>query len=173
MISVQGRDPLIALLTRRIHPWDRPAAGISDTDERWGSDGGPSIRLMCRIYGIAPSDDYVHDVPRIARLRGARDIAASNLPDLVTFAGINDPKTVIEVDPKDLQATLGPGVSWNDTTLESTDEPITTGIKQHLPLLSAYYNGMLDGHRYRDSNTLANSLSTADFDQTGDLVGSK
>jgi len=163
-----GARPLIALLTRRIHPPDRPVAVVGDKDERWIRDGGPSIRLMCRLYGIAPSTDYRDDVPRIARQRGPHSITPNDLPDLVTFADINDPKTVIEVDPNNLQATLGPGASWNEITLESTDEPITPGIEAKLPWISAERHGMLDGDPNHDKTTLANTLmATFDFDQSG------
>ena len=152
-----GARPLIALLTSHLHPKYGEAV-------RWSRDGGPGLRLMSRLYGLAPSGD----VSRIARLRGSREITPDDLPDLVTFADINDPKTVIEVDPNNLQATLGPGVSWNEITLESTDEPITTGIKAKLPWLPAYRDRMLNGDPLHYAHTLANSLSTFDFDQSGD-----
>jgi hypothetical protein len=163
-----GMRPLIALLTNRLHPNYRPVVVIGDEARGWNREGGPSIRLMCRLYGIAPSVDYMDDVPRIARMRGPHRITPNDLPALVSFADVNDPKTVMEVDPNNLHWTLGPGVSWNEITLESTDEPITTGIKAKLPWIPAYYQGMLDGHRYRDSNTLANSLGAGAFDQSGD-----
>jgi hypothetical protein len=88
----------------------------------------------------------------------------------VTFADIKDPKTVIEVDPNNLQATLGPGVSWNEITLESTDAPITTGIRAKLPWIPAYHNRMLDGDtlQWGYKNTLTNKLGSFDFDQSGD-----
>jgi hypothetical protein len=63
------------------------------------------------------------DVPSIARMREPHRVTLAELPDLVTFADINDPKSVIEVDPNDLQATLGSNITWNEITLESTDEP--------------------------------------------------
>ncbi|MGX4768983.1 hypothetical protein ACWAUC_04155 [Bradyrhizobium guangdongense] len=65
----------------------------------------------------------------------------------MTFADINDPKSVIEVDPNNLPATLGQGINWNEITLEMTDELITTGIEKKLPWLSAYFenNFRLDG----------------------------
>jgi hypothetical protein len=113
------------------------------------------------------------NVSRLAHMRGPHRITPSDLPDLVTFADINDPETVIEVDPNNLQATLGPGVSWNEITLEFTDEPTTTGIEAKLPWLSAHYRGMLDGRHYHDKKTLANTLSAADFHQPGDMEGSK
>jgi hypothetical protein len=149
--------PLIALLTSHLYP--KYGENI-----RWSRDGGPSLRLMARLYDIAPSGD----IPRIARLRGPREITPGDLPDLVTFADVNDPKTVIEVDPNGLHRTLGPGVSWNEITLESTDEPITTGIKAKLLWLPAYRHRMLDGDPDHDKNTLANSLGAFDFDQSGD-----
>ena len=75
---------------------------------------------------------------------------------------------MLSVNPNDLQATLGSAVSWNEITLESTDEPITTGLEKKLPWLPAYYSGMLDGERYSAKKTLANTLSAADFQQPGD-----
>jgi hypothetical protein len=48
---------------------------------------------------------------------------ALNTPQGVKRASsvITDPKTVIEVDPNAPEVALGPGVSWNEFTLESTD----------------------------------------------------
>ncbi|HEX2366281.1 MAG TPA: hypothetical protein VHJ00_14810 [Bradyrhizobium sp.] len=105
-------------------------------------------------------------VSQIAQMRGAHEISPNDLPNLVTFADINDPKTVIEIDPNDLQATLGAGVSWNKITFEITDEPITKGIELKLTWIPAYKRGMLDGdplHHVGAGATLANTLSTADF----------
>ncbi len=154
-----GGRPLIALLTSRLHPRYGKAM-------RWTPDAGPSDNLLAQLYG-PPLPDFMANVSRIADMRGPHKITPDDLPDLVTFADINDPKTVIEVDPNNLQATLGPDVSWNEITLETTDEPTTMGIKAELPWLPAYYGLTLDGDRYRNKNTLANSLGTAAFDQSG------
>jgi hypothetical protein len=155
-----GAKPLIALLTAQLYPKYGKAV-------RWSRDAGPGTQLMCRLYGLVPSADYIDDVPRIARLRGRRQIIPSDLPDLVTFADIDNPKSVIVVDPNNLQATLGLGVSWSEITLESTDEPITKGIEGKLPWLPAYYARALDGDHFSRGDTLANALSTFDFDQIG------
>jgi hypothetical protein len=163
-----GARPLIALLTSRLHPTNEPVVVIGGRAVRWTTDAGPDTRLMCRIYGLAPSDDYMDDVPHIARLHGPHRITPNDLPDLVTFADIDNPKTVIEVDRNNLQATLGSGVSWNEITLESTDEPITTGIRAKLPWIPAYRHRMLDGDSWYHKHTLANTLSPFDFDQSGD-----
>jgi hypothetical protein len=129
-----GARPLIALLTSH-----RPSPCATCPTNMWSLDGGPSRRLMSGLYGMAPSNDFDDDIARIARLRGTHSITPNDLPDLVTLANVNDPKTVIEVDPNNLAATLGPGVSWNEITLESTDEPITTGITKNLPWIPYYW----------------------------------
>jgi hypothetical protein len=148
--------PLIALLTHRLHH-------KYDNGIRWSPEAGPDTRLLMQLYGEKPSEDFVDDVLRIAAKRGPRKLAPDNLPDLVTFADVNDPNSVIEVDPNDLQATLGPGISWNEITIEVVDEPITKGIEQKLPWIPYYDCAMLDGAPYHDRRTLANSLSTADL----------
>ena len=156
-----GASPLIALLTSKLHPRDAK-------EQRWTLDAGPDDNLIYRIYGPPPpqSKNYFDDLPRIARMRVPRSITPADLPDLVTFANINDPGSVIEVDPNNLRATLGPNITWHEITLESTDEPITTGIEKKLPWLPAYHGKMLDGdtlHYYGAKKTLANTFSTADF----------
>jgi hypothetical protein len=161
-----GRRPLIALLTSQLHPKD-------SRKQSWVRDGGPDENLLSRLYGVSLSESasLLNYVARIARMRGAHEITANDLPDLVTFADINDPKSVIEIDPNDLQATLGADISWNEITFEITDEPITKGIELKLTWLPAYYSTMLDGdplHHIGARATLSNTLSTADFQQPGD-----
>jgi hypothetical protein len=166
-----GRDakPLIALLTSQLHPkyWE---------NQRWSRDGGPNLTFFLRLYGEAPIvDNVLAGVSRLVRMRGPRKITPDDLPDLVTFADVNDPKSVIEVDPNDLQATLGPNITWNELTLESTDEPVTKGIEARLRWLPEYFQGnrRLDGSTYGTNNELANILSWFDFDQSGDLKRNK
>jgi hypothetical protein len=166
-----GAKPLIVLLTSRLASELRPKV-VNDRSWQLGKPGwslqtGPGIRQMSRIYGFALSEDFMDDVSRIARMRGPRAITPADLPDLVTFADINDPKSVIEVDPNDLQATLGPDITWNEITLESTSEPITRSIRTKLPWLQAYVAGnlRLHGSQFGPHSELANVLSWADFEK--------
>jgi len=158
-----GARPLVVLLKSHLHPKE-------DKGLYWTRDAGPE---MSRLYDIPPSIHFMDDVSRIAKMHGAHRIAPENLPDLVTFADINDPKTVIEVDPKDLQAALGQGVTWNEITLESAHEPITSGIRTKLPWIEAYFqkNLRLDGQNleFPDRKDAANHLGWDDFDLSGDL----
>jgi hypothetical protein len=63
----------------------------------------------------------------LSKSRFKTDIPRSHYPLLVTFTDIHDPKTVQKVDPDNLGATFGPGVSLKRITLEITDEPVTEG----------------------------------------------
>lgn len=71
-----------------------------------------------------------------ARQRGARDLKPFQLPMLVTFADVADPKTVEQVDPENPGAALGCDFKWQRMTIEVTDEPITTEIEERLGWLA-------------------------------------
>jgi hypothetical protein len=157
-----GRRPLVALLTKKYRkgmPW-----------AHW--DEIQPTTILARVYdekldrGDSSGDAWRE---RIFRHRGAREIAPGDLPDLVTFADINDPKSVTAVDPDNLEATLGPGVKWKRVTLEVTDEPVTTGIGKKLPWLASYIDRMLDGHRpgQPSDGSLASKMNTASFHMGG------
>jgi hypothetical protein len=134
-----GKRPLVALLmyTSHVRPYSR--------NMPWGNETGPSDDLLSRFYG--PIGFNLGEVARVSRMRGAHSITSNDLPVLVTFANVDAPASVTIVDPNELEATLGAGVSWNEITLQITDEPITTGIVQKLPWLVHYYdkNLRLDG----------------------------
>jgi len=156
-----GRRPLIALITKQL----RRKAG---QEASWSRDGGPNGPFIARIYEKALSENLLEQAAAISRMRGAREIGPADLPDLVTFADINNPSSVIEVDPNDLQAALGPDVSWNKITLEITDEPITTGLTAKLSWLPEYFkkNLRLDGSDHGAKPVLSNKLDWSDFAQT-------
>jgi hypothetical protein len=162
-----GKRALIVLLTNQLHP-------KYGDKERWTRDGGPRTDFLLRLYGEAPSRDSVlKNVSRLAHLRGRRAIEPTELPDLVTFANVDDPKSVIEVDPNDLQAALGPGIHWRDIAIESTDEPVAKEIETKLPWLRDYYDKMLNGARYRTGRVLSNKLDASSFWQPGNYKKEK
>ena len=53
-------------------------------------------------------------------------------PMLVTFTDIDDPSSVQRVDPANLAASFGPGVTLKRITVEVTKDPVTTGIEKRL-----------------------------------------
>jgi hypothetical protein len=158
-----GRRPLIALLSG---PRDRRGDGTL----HWGEMS--PFEVLARLYG-EPFKDYGTNnanILKLVRYRGPKPVVPSSgfLPDLVTFANVLDPKTVMLVDPNNIGATLGPDVKWHKITLEITDEPLTTGIEAKLPWLPAYFDKMLDGQRpgKKRARTFASGMNTAAF-QTG------
>ena len=61
----------------------------------------------------------------------------SAYPMLVTFGDLDDPTSVERVDPDDLAATFGEGVSLKRITVQVTDDPVTSGIGQRLGWLES------------------------------------
>jgi hypothetical protein len=89
--------------------------------------------------GGAGNLDWIETAIRFnERCRRPLPITPADLPDLVTFAEVNNPKSVMLVDPNNLSAMLGPGTSRRSMTLQVTDEALTTGIDEHLPWVRDY-----------------------------------
>lgn len=159
----RGQRPLVALLTK---DYMRP--------ESSGWSYEHPTKLLGRVYGeqLQPGDtsgDAWRE--RIFQHRGAKEITPADLPDLVTFADVNDPKTVMPVDPEHLEQALGPGVSWKRIAIEVSDQPITTGIKNKLPWMDALEAGSKHGDLNLNAvttvriypNSFANTLTWTNF----------
>jgi hypothetical protein len=85
---------------------------------------------------------------------------------MVTFADMNNPKTVENIPINDLSAVFGKDVKLKEIKVEITDEPVTWDIKKFLPWLLNYYDQRLDGSRYGtidSQNRFANGLSAGSF----------
>ena len=125
-----------------------------------------------RGVGVLPPHDPRYDLKSYRQLGGdvitqvgprRTDNLFASYPMLVTFGNLNDPKSVIRVDPAHLDNTFGPGVQLKRITVQITDQPVTTGIDRRLPWLGNYNDKMLDGHRINDSQLFSNRLSEDDF----------
>ena len=154
----EGARPIVALIAD-IRPRER---GFN-----WWAEGKPNIDNLLRLYGQPATEDenLINRIRRLARMRGPLKLAASDLPDLVTFADINEPKSVLRVDPHDLPAALARDVKWKSITFEVTNEGLTRGIENKLPWLKGP-ELTLDGKRnryYDERASLANSLYTTAF----------
>ncbi len=79
-----------------------------------------------------------HQAPREQGVKYAAEVGGAieltidkyNYPQLVTFTDLNDPKSVQLVDPLDLAATFGAGVSLQSTKLVVTSDSMTDGVVQ-------------------------------------------
>jgi len=95
-----GRRPLIALLTRirrSTDPWPTfPGRG----------EDAPGEVLANKCLGVNKPKDWLDEVKATRQCTLPIAITSADLPDLVTFADVNDPKSVMLVDPNNLSATL-------------------------------------------------------------------
>ncbi|MEX2490602.1 MAG: hypothetical protein WD425_02455, partial [Nitrospirales bacterium] len=73
---------------------------------------------------VTQPEEWASEIDDVQEIR---ELAPEDYPLLVTFTDITDPTTVKTVDPDNLAATFGPGVSLKRITLEITDEPVTEG----------------------------------------------
>lgn len=66
------------------------------------------------------------------------NVPFDQLPMIISFGRVEDPDTIIQVDPMNPAEVLGRGYSISKATIELTDEPITRGvIEKRLPWLRA------------------------------------
>ncbi|MCB1452429.1 MAG: hypothetical protein KDJ43_02190 [Rhizobiaceae bacterium] len=90
-----------------------------------------TAHLIARAVLFDPpygGDPYLKPASQMKPFKGeAHAVQPENYPLLVTFDDIDDPTTVKRVDPDDLAASFGHGVSLKRITLEITDEPVTKG----------------------------------------------
>ena len=95
-----------------------------------GSDVDYPYGLVPRLFRTSYDE---HDLPKLAGLRGRRDIPENKLPTFVTFADLNDPKSVRVVKSDEFSQVFGPNVRLSDARIEMTNEPVTRGIEQKMP----------------------------------------
>lgn len=136
------------------------------------NDSNHAAYIVCNIFGM-PNEvggcagaATPEGIRYYAKLKGKSDVPIKELPMLVRFRDINDPKTIEKVDPKNLEASFGSGVTLENATIEMTGDAITIGIERWLPWLPKYYNMRFDGERYGNFEStlpLANSLASGNF----------
>lgn len=99
-----------------------------------------------------------------SRRSQAAQVPRDDLPVMVTFADPRRPGSVRAVDPADLAATFGPGVSLQSVTAEVTTQAVTHGsIDRTLPWLKTWGNHALDGEGATSSTRLENNLYPYSF----------
>jgi hypothetical protein len=136
-LPLAGRGTLYALLTGRT-PAGKPSSSgdMAMLPERLF--GGPAQALAGRLPDHPDRIDDIRDIARrtgeTAILDGAQVHPAwRNFPFLVRFADPSDPKSVVAVDPADLAAHFGEGVTLRRVTVTITDDEMTTGKLGELP----------------------------------------
>lgn len=98
------------------------------------SRSGPEW-IVPNAFGVTKGGIGPDQFGRLAALTGSVTLNEGQLPLLVRFRDVSDPKTVERVDAFNLAASFGPGVHLARATLELTRDPVTTGIAGKLPWL--------------------------------------
>jgi hypothetical protein len=105
---------------------------------------------------------------RIAADKEPVTARAVNMPLMVRFVNLDDPRSAKRVDPEHLDASFGPGVKLEKATVVMTNDALTMGIEKWIPWLDklSTRHASLDG----DSSSsrlvkapLANQLFPGDF----------
>ena len=142
---------------------------LGGTEERFACAAGPAMNWRGPWFpkpDAKPRGEWLAEIPQMAG-QPPVTVPKECLPLMVTFGDITDPKTVQRVDPDDLAASFGPGVSLKAVTLAVTDEPVTKGrVVNLLRWLERIGSGMLDGAQISSigaPNRLANDLTRWDI----------
>ena len=105
-------------------------------------------------------------VPRYFSRRDRMDRRLA-YPMLVTFSDLDEPTSVERVDPDDLAATFGEGVSLKRITVQITDDPVTGGIEERLGWLKAHGRDHArlkpSGSRFLEDAELINLVTPGDL----------
>lgn len=144
----------------------------SDSNSQWAGTIVSALTPRLVEAGGKPRFDGVLqlkgevELPRYLN-RSRQRPAPSAYPMLVAFGDPDDPTSVTLVDPDDLAATFGEGVSLKSITVELTDDPVTTGIEERLGWLGPYgeQHGALkpSGSRFLADADPINLVSSSDF----------
>ncbi len=100
------------------------------------TDSGSLSRLSMKALDpsfVSNGYDTVASARRLGSRKGVEENAVvppEDYPILVTFADIDDPKSIELVDPNDLAASFSEGYVLISITVELTDDPVTTGIEE-------------------------------------------
>jgi hypothetical protein len=78
---------------------------------------------------------HTNGMPRseLPRLSGRRDLAANDMPRLIWFADVDDPKEARKFKPEDIPTLFGAGARLVAAYVEITSDPIVIDIDKRLP----------------------------------------
>jgi hypothetical protein len=100
----------------------------------------------------------------IKRSEGYFEVPASTYPKFVSFEDMNDPASVILVDPNEMEKVFGVGVRLKSFALNATRKNVEIGqLRNLLPWLTSSKEKRLCPPSYTTTGTVCGSLSFSDF----------
>jgi hypothetical protein len=92
-----------------------------------------SKTLAPQIWEMKPCDNA--QIFTLMFLDAKANVPSRLIPFLVRFRDEKDPSTIEAVDPENLAASFGEGVTLKRVVIETTSDPVTTGIERRLEWL--------------------------------------
>lgn len=86
----------------------------------------PNAADLSQLPLVAFKISAASEIRNLQHSNKSTDISPQRLPMIVRFVDINNCSSIEEVNPVDLAATLGPGVSIKRVTLTITQDPISS-----------------------------------------------
>jgi len=111
--------------------------------------------VLFRLYGISSQTsngqkDYTRAFSELNRQRATKELAPADLPTIVGLRDMNDPGSLVLVDPTDIAKALGTDVRLRRATIAITDAPVDRTIEQRMSWLLRTPD-YLDGKSYCDT----------------------
>lgn len=72
------------------------------------------------------------DLVKFPRLQGRWELPSGELPALISFTNLNDPKTARAVGSTEFENVFDPEVHFKGVSIEMTSDPVTRGIEKNL-----------------------------------------
>lgn len=131
-IDIPGRTTLFLLLR--------------DIDSQDWAIWMPHHAFATQLDAAATTDGKVLD--RLSNSPGTTaTLAPADYPMMVRFRDISDPATIELVDPANLGASFGPGVTFRGISVELTNDQVTTAIANTRPWLGKALRGLASSNR--------------------------
>lgn len=159
VVDLGQRGTLFALLTG-------PATDVPGHRGTKFYPDAPERILLSQFVGREVDVNYATPdiLQTILLRRNVAEVSPSGLPMLVRFRNLDDPTTIEWVDPENLSATFGPGVTLRGASIVISDDHVTTGIDNKLAWLRPLKSGRWSG-KYPFPPDLPATLSANMFER--------
>jgi len=110
------------------------------------------------------AETWIEHRRALREVRGRADVPISYYPMLVRFRDVRNSLTVEEIQPNNLSQAFGTGVRLTRISVEITEEPVTSNVRNLLPWLGEGPEQRLDpDFRMSTNPTLPQRLSHGEF----------
>jgi hypothetical protein len=138
------------------------AALVNGEDYGPAQDGAVNAMWLCAQAFGNPSTD--EELAKLPKLHGRRDLAAPNLPRLLWFSNLEDPRTGAKLSAGKMPGAFGASAGLVRASVEITNDPIVININRKFPWFQAWS----DNYRTRGPIYLPNGTALSRYMFVGD-----